>query len=1273
MSPETPRLQPCYDISEKVDPQTFPHLYEMTQARKARQGYDFSPELYKDVEAFCTTEAFWEEFHHDVNQAAIRFRPSLANFFGSYDASTGRFLQKMDGKYADLHMGHFLREDLHLDAVPREERSQLETYVLFRIPLPEDNPRLATLMRESRNIVRDNFSYLPYFRDRFTRQEFEDPAFWQSFAEDVRSLDRDVPFDEFLKHYGGEYWEADTYEPWTAPSGKYETAYRFLEKKKTRGGGTKRDKEYLREWADPLLVHAPDDLKTDIDVRFFAEVSEVAVEEALRGYGFPEALLPAVKRFGNLREDIQPEVINNVASILARNAKIRVPQARALLTHYVNEDGLVEEPTLLTTISETTAFIQYKNDYQQEGQVIYEIPDAFIEHYAKPLTREELFKEASAHWYEQKGNLTGEQIQEYMQDFWQNKITTVVVTEPETTHVLQTEVNQLGNRLLELVELRNRITYFQSTIQGGQPTFLFLHQLDGIQRLLEQKGGIYADEAGLGKTLTVGIAAFLLTEQNRNEELARAASTPWHKRVMQTGIVRGLLGRGKEAEKPSIDRVLVVGSKAVIDNWQKEIGIHTKGIDVVNLTFSSEEAETGMIPSLSERKFRFFQQVREAGTNPQLLLVHYDVFRDADFVARLGKLGIRAVAIDEAHNVKTGVLSVLSESVGDVKTVAKRTQGLYQFLETLDGSVIFATGTPFVKNLREPLVMAHVVDRDLVPLASIARASKNPSETNRLLEPLMIRHLKKDVAGLPEKSVAYVRIPYDSLGESDIQYIQRELDRIDRQTQGNPGERFFSQLNLEIQAKLPWLTEEVRRIQDDGRKVVIFTPFVHGEKTLTKDSSTVAVAGHLHEAGIEGVAVLDSTLSPMARLLMQDQFRQKGGAVKMLVASEGIGGEGITLSSFENRATHVIVLVPPTSLARFLQIIDRIHRFGQPEDVTVLVPFVEGFDNQQTYDQRLVASLREELTTFEQAIDGRFSINRDLYQEVGGIFSGSRLFTKETMENRASVPSSGVIFNARVLGEGSRPPRREYTIRQDPEEEEVGEVPAYLKTELRSLPLGLSRQQLELAYKYMQAENGLQSLMQDPLFQETLETGDDQMRRRVTSAIGKSGTVAEFVLHSNLSLVRHIARKFSTTDSIMDLMQEGNITLMRVIQSYNPSKGQFSSYAGTSLFRRFVSIVKKEREHEEVSLDMTPEGQDARTLLDRTPDTSVGVEDEVVTDDFTKRLQERLSPRQWQVVSLLMEGFNESEIARSLGTSRQNIDSVIKTVKRRIPLSEWVK
>lgn len=57
------------------------------------------------------------------------------------------------------------------------------------------------------------------------------------------------------------------------------------------------------------------------------------------------------------------------------------------------------------------------------------------------------------------------------------------------------------------------------------------------------------------------------------------------------------------------------------------------------------------------------------------------------------------------------------------------------------------------------------------------------------------------------------------------------------------------------------------------------------------------------------------------------------------------------------------------------------------------------------------------------------------------------------------------------------------------------------------------------------------------------------------------------------------------------------------------------------------------------------------------------LEDELEVDLFIQKL----TPKQQIVVRMLYEGYNQAEIAQKLGTSHQNINNIVKSIKKELP------
>jgi RNA polymerase sigma factor (sigma-70 family) len=79
------------------------------------------------------------------------------------------------------------------------------------------------------------------------------------------------------------------------------------------------------------------------------------------------------------------------------------------------------------------------------------------------------------------------------------------------------------------------------------------------------------------------------------------------------------------------------------------------------------------------------------------------------------------------------------------------------------------------------------------------------------------------------------------------------------------------------------------------------------------------------------------------------------------------------------------------------------------------------------------------------------------------------------------------------------------------------------------------------------------------------------------------------LVNHNLKLVVHIATKFTKSwknIDLMDLIQEGNITLMRAVNEYNPDKGtRFSTFASLMIYRDLVRFANSGNEEDITNID----------------------------------------------------------------------------------------
>ena len=90
----------------------------------------------------------------------------------------------------------------------------------------------------------------------------------------------------------------------------------------------------------------------------------------------------------------------------------------------------------------------------------------------------------------------------------------------------------------------------------------------------------------------------------------------------------------------------------------------------------------------------------------------------------------------------------------------------------------------------------------------------------------------------------------------------------------------------------------------------------------------------------------------------------------------------------------------------------------------------------------------------------------------------------------------------------------------------------------------------------------------------------EEQERRLAEA-GRAGDLdaRDQLIRANLRLVVSVARRYSDRGmSLLDLIQEGNVGLMKAAESFDPSKGfKFSTYATWSIRKSIMDAFGRPR------------------------------------------------------------------------------------------------
>jgi RNA polymerase sigma factor (sigma-70 family) len=166
----------------------------------------------------------------------------------------------------------------------------------------------------------------------------------------------------------------------------------------------------------------------------------------------------------------------------------------------------------------------------------------------------------------------------------------------------------------------------------------------------------------------------------------------------------------------------------------------------------------------------------------------------------------------------------------------------------------------------------------------------------------------------------------------------------------------------------------------------------------------------------------------------------------------------------------------------------------------------------------------------------------------------------------------------------------------------------------------------------------------------------DELERRLDDAT----VVKNAIVQANLRLVVSVARKHLRPGaSLMELISEGNITLMRAVESFDFHKGhRFSTYATLALMKGFARSVPQ-------MLSASKKSSGDVAILADVPDRrSARAGDTLVRHDEVTHLLSRLSERERAVLTahfgLGAEPAAETydQLARRLGLTKQRVRQI---------------
>lgn len=142
-----------------------------------------------------------------------------------------------------------------------------------------------------------------------------------------------------------------------------------------------------------------------------------------------------------------------------------------------------------------------------------------------------------------------------------------------------------------------------------------------------------------------------------------------------------------------------------------------------------------------------------------------------------------------------------------------------------------------------------------------------------------------------------------------------------------------------------------------------------------------------------------------------------------------------------------------------------------------------------------------------------------------------------------------------------------------------------------------------------------------------------------------------------------------------DLIQEGMIGLFKAIRDYKPDKdASFYHFAELCISRQLYSALEasNRKKHQPLNSYISlseqehPDAVAAELLVDKESGPEQTVIEQEVWEEYKKRLAQKLSRMENQVLQYYLDGNHYIQIAEMMGKSPKSIDNALQRIRQKI-------
>ncbi len=178
---------------------------------------------------------------------------------------------------------------------------------------------------------------------------------------------------------------------------------------------------------------------------------------------------------------------------------------------------------------------------------------------------------------------------------------------------------------------------------------------------------------------------------------------------------------------------------------------------------------------------------------------------------------------------------------------------------------------------------------------------------------------------------------------------------------------------------------------------------------------------------------------------------------------------------------------------------------------------------------------------------------------------------------------------------------------------------------------------------------------------------DEQVLARITDG---EDPAMDYLLSKYFAVVKRLVQNYYMTGGEQeDLHQEGYIGLFKAIRSYNPEKNdRFYPFAKLCIESQIQTAVtaSNRKKHSPLNQSVPIEYSQEQEMAAVTGNPEKIILDREWEEAAEKRMEEKLSPFEKDVVLYYLQGKSYAEIARELRKTPKSIDNAISRVKKKL-------